>query len=63
MQLPVALHATDLARGKRVMVIDDDVLVLDGMRGSCRAGGAVFRLQRRAQPPLPALRTVADNRI
>jgi hypothetical protein len=36
--LPVALHAADLARGKRVMVIDDDVLVLDGMRaGSCRA--------------------------
>ena len=38
-QLPVALHAADLARGKRVMVIDDDVLVLDGMRGILQSWG------------------------
>jgi signal transduction histidine kinase/ActR/RegA family two-component response regulator len=37
--LPVALQAADLARGKRVMVIDDDVLVLDGMRGILQSWG------------------------
>ena len=38
-ELPVALQVTDLARGKRVMVIDDDVLVLDGMRGILQSWG------------------------
>jgi signal transduction histidine kinase/CheY-like chemotaxis protein len=38
-RLPVALHAADFARGKRVMVIDDDVLVLDGMRGILQSWG------------------------
>ena len=37
--LPVAPHAADLARGKQVMVIDDDVLVLDGMRGILQSWG------------------------
>ena len=37
--LPVALQAADLARGKQVMVIDDDVLVLDGMRGILQSWG------------------------
>ena len=37
--LPVVPHAADLARGKRVMVIDDDVLVLDGMRGILQSWG------------------------
>ena len=39
MPLPVALQAGDLARGKQVMVIDDDVLVLDGMRGILQSWG------------------------
>ena len=38
-QLPVAQQATDLLRGKRVMVIDDDELVLDGMRGILQSWG------------------------
>ena len=37
--LPIGLQAADLAQGKRVMVIDDDVLVLDGMRGILRSWG------------------------
>ena len=37
--LPAALQVTDLARGKRVMVIDDDLLVLDGMRGILQSWG------------------------
>jgi CheY-like chemotaxis protein len=38
-QLPVAQQASDLVRGKRVMVIDDDDLVLDGMRGILQSWG------------------------
>jgi signal transduction histidine kinase/ActR/RegA family two-component response regulator len=37
--LPAASHAADQAQGKRVMVIDDDVLVLDGMRGILQSWG------------------------
>jgi len=33
LHLPTALHATDFAWGKRVMVIDDEEFVLNGMRG------------------------------
>ena len=57
-QLPVALHATDLARGKRVMVIDDDVLVLDGMRGILQSWGC--RVQT-ASSGAAALVSVADG--
>ena len=57
-QLPVALHATDLARGKRVMVIDDDVLVLDGMRGILQSWGC--RVQTAASGAA-ALASVADG--
>jgi signal transduction histidine kinase len=57
-QLPIALHATDLARGKRVMVIDDDVLVLDGMRGILQSWGC--RVQTAASGTA-ALANVADG--
>jgi two-component system, sensor histidine kinase len=57
-QLPVALHATDLARGKQVMVIDDDVLVLDGMRGILQSWGC--RVQTAASGTA-ALASVADS--
>ena len=56
--LPVALHAADLARGKRVMVIDDDVLVLDGMRGILQSWGC--RVQTAASGAA-ALASVADG--
>jgi len=57
-QLPVALDATDLVRGKRVMVIDDDVLVLDGMRGILQSWGC--RVQT-ASSGASALVSVADG--
>jgi signal transduction histidine kinase/CheY-like chemotaxis protein len=53
-----ALHATDLVRGKRVMVIDDDVLVLDGMRGILQSWGC--RVQTAASGAA-ALASVADG--
>jgi two-component system, sensor histidine kinase len=56
--LPVAPHAADLARGKRVMVIDDDVLVLDGMRGILQNWGC--RVQTAASGAA-ALAIVADG--
>jgi signal transduction histidine kinase/ActR/RegA family two-component response regulator len=56
--LPTALHATDLARGKRVMVIDDDVLVLDGMRGILQSWGC--RVQTAASGKA-ALTCIADG--
>jgi two-component system, sensor histidine kinase len=56
--LPVALQAADLARGKRVMVIDDDVLVLDGMRGILQSWGC--RVQTAASGAA-ALASVADG--
>jgi len=58
-QLPVvALHATDFAQGKRVMVIDDDVLVLDGMRGILQSWGCHVRT---ATSGAAALARVADG--
>src|SRR4029077_9086892 len=57
-QLPVTLRATDLVRGKRVMVIDDDVLVLDGMRGILQSWGC--RVQTAASGAA-ALVSVADG--
>jgi signal transduction histidine kinase/CheY-like chemotaxis protein len=57
-QLPTALQATDLALGKRVMVIDDDVLVLDGMRGILQSWGC--RVQTAASGAA-ALASVADG--
>jgi CheY-like chemotaxis protein len=57
-QLPAALHATDLARGKRVMVIDDDVLVLDGMRGILQSWGCRVHT---AASGATALASVADG--
>jgi CheY-like chemotaxis protein len=57
-QLPVTLEATDLVRGKRVMVIDDDVLVLDGMRGILQSWGC--RVQT-ASSGAAALVSVADG--
>ena len=56
--LPTALQVTDLARGKRVMVIDDDVLVLDGMRGILQSWGC--RVQTAASGAA-ALASVADG--
>jgi len=56
--LPIALHAADLARGKQVMVIDDDVLVLDGMRGILQSWGC--RVQTAASGTA-ALAGVADG--
>jgi signal transduction histidine kinase/CheY-like chemotaxis protein len=56
--LPVALQAADLAQGKRVMVIDDDVLVLDGMRGILQSWGC--RVQTAASGAA-ALASVADG--
>jgi signal transduction histidine kinase/CheY-like chemotaxis protein len=56
--LPVAPLAADLARGKRVMVIDDDVLVLDGMRGILQSWGC--RVQTAASGAA-ALASVADG--
>ena len=56
--LPVVPHAADLARGKRVMVIDDDVLVLDGMRGILQSWGC--RVQTAASGAA-ALAIVADG--
>jgi signal transduction histidine kinase/ActR/RegA family two-component response regulator len=56
--LPTALCATDLARGKRVMVIDDDVLVLDGMRGILQSWGC--RVQT-ATSGAAALASVVDG--
>ena len=56
--LPVALQATDLARGKRVMVIDDDVLVLDGMRGILQSWGCRVHT---AASGAAALASVADG--
>ena len=58
MQLPVALHAADLVRGKRVMVIDDDLLVLDGMRGILQSWG--YCVQTSASGAA-ALASVADG--
>ena len=55
--LPIALHAADLARGKRVMVIDDDVLVLDGMRGILQSWGCSVQT---AASGAAALARVAD---
>lgn len=57
-QLPVALHAADLARGKRVMVIDDDVLVLDGMRGILQSWGCCVQT---AASGAAAVASVADG--
>ncbi len=56
--LPVAPHAADLVLGKRVMVIDDDVLVLDGMRGILQSWGC--RVQTAASSTA-ALASVADG--
>jgi two-component system, sensor histidine kinase len=56
--LPIALHAADIAQGKRVMVIDDDVLVLDGMRGILQSWGC--RVQTAASGAA-ALASVADG--
>jgi signal transduction histidine kinase/CheY-like chemotaxis protein len=56
--LPVALQAADLALGKQVMVIDDDVLVLDGMRGILQSWGC--RVQTAASGTA-ALASVADG--
>jgi CheY-like chemotaxis protein len=56
--LPSALHATDLARGKRVMVIDDDALVLDGMRGILQNWGCLVHT---AASGAAALARVADG--
>jgi signal transduction histidine kinase/CheY-like chemotaxis protein len=58
--LPVALQATDLARGKRVMVIDDDVLVLDGMRGILQSWGCRVHT---ASSGAAALASVADGGV
>jgi signal transduction histidine kinase len=57
-QLPAALRATDLVRGKRVMVIDDDLLVLDGMRGILQSWG--YCVQTSASGAA-ALASVADG--
>jgi signal transduction histidine kinase/ActR/RegA family two-component response regulator len=57
-QLPTALQVIDLARGKRVMVIDDDVLVLDGMRGILQSWG--YRVQTAASGAA-ALASVAEG--
>jgi signal transduction histidine kinase/ActR/RegA family two-component response regulator len=56
--LPVTLQAADLARGKRVMVIDDDVLVLDGMRGILQSWGCRVHT---ATSGAAALASVADG--
>jgi signal transduction histidine kinase len=56
--LPTALQVTDLARGKRVMVIDDDVLVLDGMRGILQSWGCCVHT---AASGAAALAGVADG--
>jgi signal transduction histidine kinase/CheY-like chemotaxis protein len=56
--LPVALQAADVARGKRVMVIDDDVLVLDGMRGILQSWGCRVHT---ASSGAAALASVADG--
>jgi two-component system, sensor histidine kinase len=56
--LPTALQVTDLARGKRVMVIDDDVLVLDGMRGILQSWGCRVHT---AASGAAALASVADG--
>jgi signal transduction histidine kinase/CheY-like chemotaxis protein len=56
--LPVAPHAADLALGKRVMVIDDDVLVLDGMRGILQSWGCRVHT---AASGAAALASVADG--
>jgi signal transduction histidine kinase/ActR/RegA family two-component response regulator len=56
-QLPVTLRATDLVRGKRVMVIDDDVLVLDGMRGILQSWGCSVQTEASGAA---ALARVAD---
>jgi len=56
--LPVAPHAADLARGKQVMVIDDDVLVLDGMRGILQSWG--YHVQT-ARSGAAALASIADG--
>jgi signal transduction histidine kinase/ActR/RegA family two-component response regulator len=57
-QFPTALQVTDLARGKRVMVIDDDVLVLDGMRGILQSWGCRVHT---ASSGAAALASVADS--
>ncbi len=56
--LPITLHASDLARGKRVMVIDDDVLVLAGMRGILQSWGCNVQT---AASGAAALASVADG--
>ncbi|MGE5261370.1 MAG: hybrid sensor histidine kinase/response regulator [Actinomycetota bacterium] len=56
--LPVVLQAADLAQGKRVMVIDDDLLVLEGMRGILQSWGC--RVQT-ATSGAAALASVADG--
>jgi signal transduction histidine kinase/CheY-like chemotaxis protein len=56
--LPVAPHAADLARGKRVMVIDDNVLVLDGMRGILQSWGCCVQI---AASGAAALAIVVDG--
>jgi signal transduction histidine kinase len=56
--LLVAPHGADLARGKQVLVIDDDVLVLDGMRGILQSWGC--RVQTAASGTA-ALASVADG--
>jgi len=56
--LPVALHAADLAQGKRVVVIDDDLLVLDGMRGILQSWGCHVHT---AASGAAALTSVADG--
>jgi CheY-like chemotaxis protein len=57
-ELPTELQATDLALGKRVMVIDDDVLVLDGMRGILQSWGCHVQT---AASGAAALASVADG--
>jgi signal transduction histidine kinase/CheY-like chemotaxis protein len=56
--LPVAPHAADLALGKQVIVIDDDVLVLDGMRGILQSWGCRVHT---AASGAAALASVADG--
>lgn len=57
-ELPTALQAADLARGKQVIVIDDDVLVLDGMRGILQSWGCRVHT---AASGAAALASVADG--
>jgi hypothetical protein len=51
----------DPARGKLVIVIDDDALVLDGMRGILQGWAARSRPQPQAMPHSPASRRTAPD--